>query len=56
MAALHKTIWDEHHTDFVIQIRHEKAALALNDLLKSNLVAAWETAASLYIELTQNEA
>ena len=55
-ASLLKTIWDHHYADFVVQIRHEKAALALRDQLESNLELSRESEASLCIELSQSEA
>ena len=56
MSTVHMTKCDEHNIDLMLKLHHERSVLALIDQLRINLEADWETAASLYVEFTRNEA
>ena len=54
-AFLHKSIWDYHYDECVIQLRHEKAALTVRKQLEYNLELMREAEASIQLEIAQNE-
>ena len=54
-AFLHKSIWDHHYDECIIQLRHEKAALTVRKQLEYNLELMREAEASIQLEIAQNE-